>query len=98
MQLRQVVPEDRAALGPRFDLAVFAQRQVQRGAAVVVSSHLLGQIESLCTKFLILRLGKRIAYGSKESIRADLATLGEGASLEEIFFEATEGSHEGRAR
>ena len=67
-----------------------------RGAAIVVSSHLLGQIEPLCSKFLILSKGQRIAYGSKDEIRATV-TSREDASLEEIFFEATEGNGHGSA-
>ena len=61
------------------------------GAAVVVSSHLLSQIEPLCSHFLILRTGTKIAGGTKDEIRTQVQGLGEGASLEDIFFSATEG-------
>jgi ABC-2 type transport system ATP-binding protein len=67
------------------------RRSAESGAAVILSTHLLGQIESLCTKFLILRKGRLLVYGSKADIRAQLPALREDASLEEIFFEATEG-------
>jgi len=67
------------------------RRRAAEGAAVVVSSHLLGQIEGLCTRFLILRAGRRLFLGTKEEIRAQLPALRDDASLEEIFFRATEG-------
>jgi hypothetical protein len=38
-----------------------------------------------------LRRGRRLFYGSKDEIRARLPSLEDNASLEEIFFEATEG-------
>jgi ABC-2 type transport system ATP-binding protein len=66
-------------------------QRAQTGAAVVLSTHLLGQIEGLCNRFLILRRGRRLFYGSKDEIRQDLPSLKDNASLEEIFFEATEG-------
>ena len=65
--------------------------RAEQGAAIILSSHLLGQIESLCSRFLILREGRQLFDGSKEEIRAEIPTLRESASLEEIFFEATEG-------
>ena len=58
--------------------------------AILLSSHLLSQIEKLCTKFLILREGCRVAYGSMDEIRSKLPALEGDASLEEIFFKATE--------
>src|SRR5262249_49520197 len=60
------------------------------GAAVVVSSHLLAQIEALCTRFLVLREGRLLFDGSKAEIAARLPALRDDASLEELFFEATE--------
>ena len=43
------------------------------------------------TRFLILREGRRLFFGSKDEIRAELPAMREDASLEEIFFQATEG-------
>ena len=65
------------------------RRRVAGGAAAILSSHLLGQIESLCTSFLIVDRGRLVLAGSKEAIRAQLPELRAEASLEEIFFEAT---------
>lgn len=74
------------------------EQRAAAGAAVIVSTHLLGQIESLCTAFLIIHLGRQLGYGSKGAIASQLPALGEDASLEEIFFEATEGLRAAGAR
>jgi ABC-2 type transport system ATP-binding protein len=68
------------------------RRRAAAGAAVVLSSHLLGQIEGLCTSFLILREGRLLFHGSRDELRARYAgEVGEGATLEDIFFHVTEG-------
>ena len=66
------------------------RRVAERGQSVMISSHLLGQIEGLCTRFLILANGRMLAFGNKEELRQQIPSLRENASLEEIFFQATE--------
>lgn len=60
------------------------------GAAIVVSSHLLALVEDLCTHLLILNRGHRLFVGSLDQARTKFADASEGASLEELFFRATE--------
>lgn len=68
------------------------RRRAAAGTAVVLSSHLLGQIEGLCTSFLVLRRGQLLFHGSSEALRARYADeVGPGATLEDIFFHVTEG-------
>jgi ABC-2 type transport system ATP-binding protein len=68
------------------------RRRAAAGAAVVLSSHLLGQIEGLCTSFLILRQGQLLFHGSRDELRERYAgELGPDATLEDIFFHVTEG-------
>ena len=58
------------------------------GAAVILSSHLLNLVEELCTKLLVLRQGKGVAYGTIDDIigaHPDLA----GRSLEDVFLALT---------
>jgi len=58
------------------------------GAAVVLSSHLLNLVEELCTKLLVVRSGRSVAYGTIDEIvtaRPDLA----GRSLEDVFLSLT---------
>jgi ABC-type Na+ transport system ATPase subunit NatA len=62
-----------------------------------VSSHLLAQIEALCTRFLVLREGRLLLDGSKPELAARLPALRGDVSLEEIFFEVTEGPPAGEA-
>jgi ABC-2 type transport system ATP-binding protein len=62
------------------------------GAAVVVSSHLLSLVEDLCTHLLILHRGRRLYFGRIEDARAAYDDLEADASLEEVFFRATESS------
>jgi ABC-2 type transport system ATP-binding protein len=61
------------------------------GAAVVVSSHLLALVEDLCTHLLILHHGQRLFFGRVEDARTTFATVSGDASLEEMFFRATDG-------
>ncbi|HET6763969.1 MAG TPA: ABC transporter ATP-binding protein [Longimicrobiaceae bacterium] len=89
-----LLDEPLTGLDPRgirtlFDLV---RRRAAEGAAVVLSSHLLGQIESLCSHVLIVRQGRRVFGGSKAELRAEFPQLGPDASLEELFFHAVEGA------
>jgi ABC-2 type transport system ATP-binding protein len=60
------------------------------GAAVIVSSHLLSLVEDLCSDLLILRKGQSLFMGPVSEARARFSLLGEGATLEEVFFRALE--------
>ena len=64
------------------------------GAAIIVSSHLLSLVEDLCTHLLILQRGRSLFCGPIEAAREAFASEGGSASLEELFFRATEGKHE----
>ncbi len=67
------------------------QQRAAEGAAVIVSSHLLGLIEDLCTHLLILSNGKALFCGTLEELRSQHPELESGTPLEEIFFKATLG-------
>jgi ABC-2 type transport system ATP-binding protein len=62
------------------------------GAAVVISSHLLSLVEDLCTHLLILHRGRLLFVGPVAEARRAFAGPAADASLEEIFFRATEGA------
>ncbi|MFA6240185.1 MAG: ABC transporter ATP-binding protein [Candidatus Hydrogenedentales bacterium] len=64
--------------------------RVEKGASVIVSSHILELVEDMCTHLLILHKGKCLFFGRLEDARAAFADAGD-ASLEELFFRATEG-------
>jgi ABC-2 type transport system ATP-binding protein len=59
------------------------------GTAVILSSHLLGVIEELATRILILAAGRKVFEGSLAEARA-AARAGEGSTLEEVFLAVTE--------
>ena len=68
------------------------RRRAADGAAVMLSSHLLGQIEGLCTSFLVVRQGRLLFHGTRDELRERYADqVGPGATLEDIFFHLTEG-------
>lgn len=74
------------------------RQRAAAGAAVVVSSHLLSLVQDLCTHLLILHHGRRIFFGPVEDARAAFANVSGDASLEEMFFRATEGDAVGATR
>ena len=77
-----------------MDVAVLdgLRARAAAGAAIIISSHLLSQIDKLCSKFLILSEGRSLFFGPRAEIGQALPGLREDASLEEIFFEVTEGN------
>ena len=66
--------------------------RARAGAAVVVSSHLLALVEDLCTHLLILHRGRSLFCGPLAEARSAFAGIDADASLEEVFFRATEGA------
>jgi ABC-2 type transport system ATP-binding protein len=58
------------------------------GAAVVLSSHLLHLVEELCTRILVMKRGRMVAYGTIASIIADQPQLA-GLGLEDVFLALT---------
>jgi len=56
------------------------------GATVLLSSHLLDQVERLCQRIAIVSGGRVAALGSLEELRRERAEAG---TLEEIFFAVT---------
>jgi len=91
-----LLDEPMTGLDPRGIRTLFeaVRAKAEAGAAVIISSHLLGQIDQLCTSFLILREGECLFFGPRSKIRDALPDLRDEASLEEIFFELTEGMRE----
>jgi ABC-2 type transport system ATP-binding protein len=71
--------------------------QAREGKAIVISSHLLSLVEDLCTHLLILNRGRALFCGPIAEARSHFADLSAEASLEEIFFRATEGGGENGA-
>jgi ABC-2 type transport system ATP-binding protein len=58
------------------------------GAAIILSSHLLGLVEEVCTHLLILKDGRAMADGRVADVRARFAADAD-SSLEDVFLRAT---------
>jgi len=76
-------------VGIRRMKATIAAR-ARAGAAVVLSSHLLHLVEQLCTRLLVVRQGRMVAYGTIDEIVAERPALA-GLPIEELFVALTEG-------
>jgi len=69
------------------------RQRAQSGAAVIVSSHLLALVQDICTHLLILHHGKSLFFGRIEDAKSAFSNVSSDASLEEVFFRATEGQN-----
>jgi ABC-2 type transport system ATP-binding protein len=61
-------------------------QQAQRGAAFIISSHLLSVVEGLCTSVLIMVRGRPVRIGKIADLRRQLLENEREESLEELFF------------
>lgn len=60
-------------------------RELGQAHTVILSSHILSEVQAVCQQILILSKGHLAAAGSLEELTAD------GKSLEEVFLELTDG-------
>ncbi|MFK8115538.1 MAG: AAA family ATPase, partial [Rubripirellula sp.] len=63
------------------------QMQSDRGATILVSSHLLSLVDDLCNHLVLIRRGKVLFSGAMQEAREKFG--GESSSLEEVFFRLT---------
>lgn len=66
------------------------ESRARKGAAVIVSSHLLSLLEDLCTHILILISGRCEFCGTLDELRSAHPDLQDDNTLEQIFFRATD--------
>lgn len=64
------------------------RHQAGRGAAVILSSHLLSLVEELCTRLLVIHRGRLVATGTMEEIASSKPELA-GRGLEDLFIALT---------
>ena len=74
------------------------RERADAGAAVIVSSHLLELVEKHCTHILIIHRGKKLFAGPLGEARSFFEGLGGDASLEDVFFRATEDPTAGKTQ
>ncbi|MGR9088844.1 MAG: ABC transporter ATP-binding protein [Gammaproteobacteria bacterium] len=65
------------------------RERAARGAAIIISSHLLGLVESLCTHLLVLHRGQCQCFGRMEEVLRTFDEVRNDATLEDIFFSIT---------
>ena len=63
-------------------------RELGRAHTVILSSHILSEVQAVCQQILILSKGHLAAAGSLEELTAD------GKNLEQVFLELTDGEPE----
>jgi ABC-2 type transport system ATP-binding protein len=74
-----VLDEPMNGLDPmgRQDISLILKELALSGVSILISSHILAELESLCSQILILNWGRVIASGSQRDIRADMTNWSE---------------------
>jgi len=65
----------------------FVERLRDHGATVVLTSHFMDEVERLCDRGMVIRDGRKIAYGTIEELR----NQGGGRSLEDAYIQLVGG-------
>ena len=87
-----LLDEPMTGLDPQVGIRVFKASLAQRAqaqAAVILSSHLLSMVEDLCSHLLIPGERAVPVFSARWKRHAVVFPQMSGASLEEIFFQAT---------
>ena len=63
----------------------FIKKQAQEGKTVLLSSHILSEVEAVTDDVVIINKGKVLIKGTLQEVMRNLS------SLEEVFFRLTEG-------
>jgi ABC-2 type transport system ATP-binding protein len=74
-----VLDEPMNGLDPmgRQEIAQILKDLAARGASILISSHILAELESICQSVLILNWGRVLASGTQREIRSDLKNWSE---------------------
>lgn len=65
-----------------------------QGVTILLSSHLLDQVERLCHRMAIVYGGRIAALGTLEELKQERA---QGGTLEDVFFAVTSADRDGGA-
>lgn len=79
-----VLDEPMNGLDPmgRQEMAHILKELLAEGVSILISSHILAELESLCTSILILHWGRVIASGRQKDIRSDLKNWSEELTIQ----------------
>lgn len=85
-----IVDEPFVGLDPRAtsDFLSLLQGELDRGAGVLMSTHVLDTAERICRSFVLINQGSVVAQGSLDQVRRD-AGCAEDATLSECFLALT---------
>ncbi len=65
------------------------RERARQGAAIIISSHLLSLVESLCTHLLVLHQGQCQCFGRMEEVLQTFNKAKDDTTLEDVFFSIT---------
>ncbi|MCR6109635.1 ABC transporter ATP-binding protein [Bacillus sp. A301a_S52] len=84
-----IVDEPFIGLDPKAikDLLMIFEKERKRGAAILMSTHVLDTAERICDRFLLINHGKMISHGTLEDVRKQSGVEG---SLLDCFYELME--------
>lgn len=79
-----VLDEPMNGLDPmgRQEMAATLKDLAARGVSVLISSHILAELESLCKNILVLNWGRVLASGGQSEIRSDIKNWAEELSID----------------
>jgi ABC-2 type transport system ATP-binding protein len=67
------------------------RERARQGAAIIISSHLLGLVETLCTHLLVLDHGQARCFGRMADVLRSFDAAKHDTTLEDVFFSITHG-------
>jgi ABC-2 type transport system ATP-binding protein len=67
------------------------RERARQGAAIIISSHLLGLVETLCTHLLVLDHGQARCFGRMTDVLRSFDAAKHDTTLEDVFFSITHG-------
>jgi ABC-2 type transport system ATP-binding protein len=65
------------------------RERARQGAAIIISSHLLSMVESLCTHLLVLHQGQCQCFGRMDDVLRAFDDAKDDTTLEDVFFSIT---------
>ena len=65
------------------------RERARQGAAIIISSHLLGLVETLCTHLLVLNHGQAQCFGRMDDVLRTFDEAKDDTTLEDVFFSIT---------
>ena len=66
----------------RQEVSSLLKELVAGGVSIIISSHILAELESLCKNIVVLNWGRVLASGSQKEIRSDLKNWSEALTIE----------------